>query len=141
MHKGRVSFVTLSFLLARSPCRLSIALTPEFFSFSFRPGRYDSAERHCKSCAGYLEMNSKSKSQILPLEITKEEHGAITIYHKPSDATAEDKEKSRRLVENSVNKLLGRTVGHENFQIHETESESNSPGAIHARIFESLGMV
>jgi hypothetical protein len=85
-------------------------------------------------------MNSKSKIQIPPLEITKGEHEAIKIYHSVTPEhppPAEDKEKSRLLVENSVNKLLGRTVGHENFQIHDPDSRE----AIHARIFESLGIM
>lgn len=106
------------------------------FLFSFRPGRYDSTERHTKSCAGFQEMNSKFQPGVFPLEITKGEHEAIKI-HRAKDATAEDEERTRPLVVNSANKLL-RATGHENFQIHETES--NFPEAIHA-IFKYLGMM
>jgi hypothetical protein len=81
-------------------------------------------------------MNSKFQPGVFPLEITTGEHDAIKI-HRAKDAKAEDKEKTRPLVVNSVNKLL-RVTGHENLQIHETES--NFPKAIHA-IFKSLGMM
>ena len=51
---------------------------------------------------------------------------------------AEDEEKTKRLVRNSMNKLLKMVVGHENFQIH--EAESNLSKAIHDAIPKSLGM-
>ncbi|KAN0118410.1 hypothetical protein V8E52_005140 [Russula decolorans] len=105
---------------------------------SAKPGRYDSTERHCRSCAGFQEMNSESQILLFPLKITKGEYEAIRIYRTVSvDANDEDKEKNRPLVANSVNKLLGVT-GNENFQIH--ENESNLPEAIHA-VFRSLGMM
>ncbi|KAI0274308.1 hypothetical protein BGY98DRAFT_1099095 [Russula aff. rugulosa BPL654] len=91
-----------------------------------RPGRYDSTDRHCKGCAGFQEMNSKC--EIFPLKITKEEHEAVTTYRE-TDKNGEVEEKTERLVDNSVNKLLGMMVGHEKFQIH--EAESNFSEAIH----------
>jgi len=81
-------------------------------------------------------MNSKIQSGIFPLEITNGEHNAIKI-HRTLDAKAEDKEKTRPLVANSVNKLL-RVTGLEKFQIHETES--NFPQTIPV-IFKSLGRI
>jgi hypothetical protein len=102
-----------------------IALTLDFF-FSFRPGRYDSTDRHCKGCAGFQEMNSKC--EIFPLKITKEEHEAVTTYRE-TVKNGEVDEKTERLVDNSVNKLLGMMVGHEKFQVH--EAESNFSEAIH----------
>lgn len=98
-----------------------------------KPGRYDSAERHCKNCVGFQAMNFKSR--MFPLEISKGEYEAIKI-HRAQDARVEDLERTRPLVASSVNKLLGVMAGHENIQIHETES--NFLEAIRA-IFKSLG--
>lgn len=70
-----------------------------------------------------------SKYQIFPLKITKAEHKAITTY-RGTDKEAEVEEKTERLVDNAVNKLLGMMVGHEDFQIH--KAESNFSQAIHA---------
>jgi hypothetical protein len=81
-----------------------------------------------------------SKGRILfPLEITKGEHRAIKI-HRTHDATAEDKEKTRRLVVKSVNQMLGMMLGPGIVQIHEDGSNLNFPQVIRA-IFESPGVM
>jgi len=98
-------------------------------------GRYDSAERHCGNCAGFKEMSSKFR--MFPLEITKEEHKAMESY-RGMNKKAKDEEKTKRLVRNSVNKLLRMMVGHDTLQIH--EAESNFSGVINAASV-SLGMM
>jgi hypothetical protein len=55
--------------------------------FLFRPGRYDSAERHCKNCPGFHEINSKS--DVFPVEITKREHVAIVAYRTTENRSKE----------------------------------------------------
>jgi len=79
-----------------------------------------------------------SKCQIFPIKVTKEEHEAVTIYRSWKDKKAEVDEKTKRLVGNSVTKLLGMMAGHENSQVH--EAESNFSKNIHS-VSESLGMV
>lgn len=49
--------------------------TSIFFFFSFRAGRYDSAERHCQNCSGYKEI--KSRNNVFPVQVTKREFKAI----------------------------------------------------------------
>jgi hypothetical protein len=50
-----------------------------FFFFSFRAGRYDSAERHYKNCDGFDEINAGNKG-ALPVAITRSQYTTIHSY-------------------------------------------------------------
>ena len=52
---------------------------PSFsFSLSFRAGRYDSTDRHCKNCSGYSHIN-KGKGAF-PVVITRAQYNSIQHY-------------------------------------------------------------
>ena len=90
-HVRFLSFLAGPFL----PSRRTLTLC-----FFFRPGRYDSAERHCNSCPGFQEINSKYK--VFPVEITKREHRAIKDYRSNNNPSAE----TARLVTTPLHTLL-----------------------------------
>jgi hypothetical protein len=112
MHNRQVSFVSI--VLPGLLAALILTADIRIFSLlSFRGGRYDSTKRHCKKCIGFRELNTRCR--VYPLEITRGEQEAMRIYRK--NAKAEDEEKTERLVDSSVNKLLEMMVGPENFRI------------------------
>jgi hypothetical protein len=56
----------------------AMAVCPDTSYFFFRAGRYDSAERHCRNCPGFLEMDSTAN--MFPVQITKGEHKVIRMF-------------------------------------------------------------
>ncbi|KAH9172371.1 hypothetical protein EDB89DRAFT_921296 [Lactarius sanguifluus] len=62
-------------------CPAFVGLDEQCKSAKF--GRYDSAERHCIKCPGFLEMRRKMESTSLyPFQISKEEFEAVRDYRK-----------------------------------------------------------
>jgi hypothetical protein len=104
-----------SIIIFISFCPRRRVLTLAIF-FSLRAGRYDSAERHCKKCLGFLEIKSAlkkavpvkngSKERVIPVEITQEEHKAIVNYRAAAAACKNPSEETSRLVVIGVVKLL-----------------------------------
>ncbi len=49
------------------------------FFFSFRAGRYDSTDRHCKRCVGFRQINRRNKGAF-PVVITRAQYKSIQNY-------------------------------------------------------------
>jgi len=49
---------------------------------AFRPGRYDSASRHCKSCAGFQQIRAESGIKVTPVQLTRGEYEAVQDFRK-----------------------------------------------------------
>jgi hypothetical protein len=102
-------FLSLLFLLARCSEHLHF--------FSFRAGRYDSTERHCRSCGGYEQINREVS--VFPVQVTKGEHRAIQAFR----TNANPDEETVRHVQNSIRKVLVMMI--EGGMILEPESDAS----------------
>lgn len=49
------------------------------FFFSFRAGRYDSTDRHCKNCVGFFQINRGNRGAV-PVVITRAQYNAIQTH-------------------------------------------------------------
>lgn len=70
-------------------------------SSTFRHGRYDSTERHCKNCPGYKEINTADN--LYPIELTKAEFKAVQDHRKRAHP---EQQVYPLLLQNAVSKVI-----------------------------------
>ena len=115
--------------LARRDDRLRRSLVYYYYYFSFRAGRYDSAERHCQNCAGFQEISSQNEA--FPVAIMRSEYTHVQII-RTALADAENKKNSEisKPAMDSVRRFLAALFKDGLPAINYEEGESNSSGAI-----------
>lgn len=73
-----------------------------FFFFSFRAGRYDSTDRHCKNCVGFYEINQGNNSAF-PVVITRAQYSVIQNYRDTRADSGRGKQATEQSTEQAVN--------------------------------------
>jgi hypothetical protein len=69
--------------------------------FSFRAGRYDSTDRHCKNCVGFHQINRSNKA--VPVVITRAQYTAIQTYRTRLAAREVEKQATDQSTEQADN--------------------------------------
>lgn len=70
--------------------------------FSFRAGRYDSTDRHCKNCIGFYEINQGNNSAS-PVVITRAQYNVIQNYRDTCADSGRGKQATEQSTEQAVN--------------------------------------